>query len=132
MIPYLNYPKWLTITAALSLSILTGAHADSVSTVPLQNPHFSDVSGDGKPDSWDSYPGGDGIAVAEGGGVWIEDSSSSKGLGIAQWVPATEGTRYTVTADVAGEGGLFVYMNFLEKKPAQAKKIESMTLKHIR
>ncbi|HBR93762.1 MAG TPA: hypothetical protein DEA90_06320 [Opitutae bacterium] len=132
MIPYLNYPKWLTITAALSLSILTGAHADSVSTVPLQNPHFSDVSGDGKPDSWDSYPGGDGIAVAEGGGVWIEDSSSSKGLGIAQWVPATEGTRYTVTADVAGEGGLFVYMNFLEKKPAQAKKIESMTLKQKR
>ncbi len=121
----------LASSVAFSLFLLTGAHADST-PVSIENSGFADSSGDGKPDSWASYPGGDGIVVAEEGGVWIKDDSTSKGLGIAQWVPVVEGTRYSVTTELAGEGGLFVYMNFLEEKPAQAKNIDRMTLKEKR
>lgn len=131
MIRSLKHSMRLASSVAFSLFLFTGAHADPVA-VPVQNPAFADSTGDGMPDGWSAYPNGAGLSVAAEGGVWIKDDSTSKGLGIAQWVPVVEGMRYTVTAELAGEGGLFVYMNFLEEKPAQAKNIDRMTLKEKR
>ncbi|MDQ8206330.1 polysaccharide lyase [Coraliomargarita sp. SDUM461003] len=123
----------IVLTIVFSLFLVSGAHADSyVSQVSMQNPSFADMTGDGMPDGWSAYPGGDGLSLAKEGGVWIDDANKSAGLGLAQWVPVTEGKRYTLSLDLAGEGGLFAYMIFLEKKPRQAKQIPSMTLKEKR
>ena len=131
MIHYLR--KILRISPLFAVSLLVALNAAKAEgeSVTLKNPTFTDTGGDGMPDQWDGYPGGDGIQVEENG-VRIVDSSESKGLGIAQWVPVASGKRYTVSVDASGEGGLFIYLFFLEEIPGKAKDIDRLALKQKR
>ncbi|MGE9289349.1 MAG: polysaccharide lyase, partial [Puniceicoccales bacterium] len=119
------------VPVAASSSDGVGVTSESGSGVSIKNSSFEDRDGDGKPDEWDSYPGGEGIQVDESG-VWIKDSSPSKGLGIKQWVPVTAGNRYTATVEASGNGGLFLYMTFIDKIPAKSSQIEKKALKQKR
>lgn len=98
----------------------------------IVNPTFADSNGDGLPDGWIPFPAYDGIGVAPTGGVRINDQSSSQGLGVAQWLPATGGTRYRATVDATGTGGLFVYMIFTNRIPAKDGDINKIKLSEKR
>ena len=119
---------------ACSIFLLSGTPTVSAATpVALANPTFADHSGDQMPDGWEAYPAGAGLRTdAALGGVRIHDSSASAGLGLVQWVNAEPGNRYQLSFDLAGDGGLFVYLNFLPKKSAREKDVEKLSLKQKR
>lgn len=98
----------------------------------IQNPELRDADQNGLPDGWQPFPGGEGLQALPDGGVRINDSSESKGLGLGQFVPVTPGATYTVTAELEGEGGLFTYMNFVSEVPGQMKKLGAVTVQKKR
>lgn len=132
MINFLTIP---THALAISLAAFYFSSIFSIleaSNVPLTNLHFVDSDGDQIPDNWTAYPGGEGLKTVEEGGVCIKDSSASAGLGIGQWIPVSEGMRYTLSLDLKGTGGLFGYMIFTSNKPAKASQLSQVTLKEKR
>ncbi|HEY9249646.1 MAG TPA: hypothetical protein VIO38_10960, partial [Rariglobus sp.] len=96
--------------------------------VPITNPTFADADADGKPDGWKPYPDYDGLSSAPGGGARINDQDTSKGLGLAQWLPAVEGTQYRAAFEVQGTGGLFVYVIFTPRIPGKEADVGNIKL----
>lgn len=122
-----NLPCWrrglLLVALAVSLPALV-AQTPS----PIKNPTFTDADTDGKPDDWKLYPDGDGLSSVSGGGVRLNDQSASLGLGLAQWLPAAEGTRYRATLEVQGTGGLFAYLIFTPRIPGKEADVGNIKL----
>lgn len=106
--------------------------------VPIVNPTFTFTDKAGLPDGWLAFPGGGAINKIEpdpagnGVGVHLVDTDANSGLGVAQWVPATAGHKYVLTADAKGAGGLFLQMLFLPEKPRTAGEISKNKLAEAR
>jgi hypothetical protein len=98
------------------------------SRTSITNPTFADADGDGTPDGWKPYPDYEGLSSIPGGGARINDQDTSKGLGLAQWLSAAEGTQYRATLEVQGTGGLFVYLIFTPRIPGKEADVGKIQL----
>jgi len=121
-----NLPRWrrglLLVALSASLPALSAQ-----TPVAVVNPTFADADTNGKPDDWKPYPDGDGLSAVSGG-VRLNDQSASQGLGLAQWLPAAEGTQYRATLEVQGTGGLFVYLIFTPRIPGKEADVGNIKL----
>jgi hypothetical protein len=97
----------------------------------LKNPSFADADTDGTPDDWKPYPPGNGdtlVLASSPAGLVFKDNDKNNGLGLEQWVPVTEGLRYTASATVSGNGGVGLTLIFAPKIPNKPGDLKSIQL----
>jgi len=115
-----------TFMALCGASIFLGtscvSQAQNTAKNLLVNPTFADADGDKAPDKWrSSAPAeGENLRIAnEGDAVRILDQDKGNGAGLAQYVAIEPGHKYKFTAQVKSEGGLSLYIQFLDGIPAK-------------
>lgn len=112
-------------------------HGDPAAPVNLVvNPTLQDADGDGVPDKWrSSAPTGKEelkVQADAANGVKIVDQDKGNGVGLAQYVAVEPGHKYKFTASVKGSGGLWVYLQFLDRVPAREGDISKHRLTELR
>lgn len=97
--------------------------AQDLTPVAVKNANFAEADPEGMPKGWKAYPSPNGdsstIKVDPSGGVRITDNDAAAGAGLTQWIPARPGAKYTATLDLAGTGGLFLYLTFVPSIPTK-------------
>jgi len=112
------------------------AHAEKTAPPELQNPDFQNAGPDGIPAPWVGYPPPKGanqkMAADPAGGIHFTDQDPANGLGLAQWVSVTPGTKYTASATVAsGTGSVNLILIFTPTIPPKAAEIQKIKVNEV-
>ncbi|MDD5350366.1 MAG: polysaccharide lyase [Chthoniobacteraceae bacterium] len=71
------------------------------------------------------------MGVDPAGGVRITDQDAGNGLGLAQWLSVTPGTKYSAKMAVTGDGSIGLVLIFTPKIPAKAAQINQIRLREV-